>query len=107
MIDRKLIELEIADKGLSGQSFEYSHDTVVMPVSYAIDLMEAMLSKWIPVTERLPEEFTNVVLLDIDRDKKATGYYVPSVDRFFREEERKGNFFKTTHWMPLPNSPSI
>lgn len=58
-------------------------------------------SKWIPVTERLPEPYTNV----LSYAGYGTLYEVDGVDE-------KGNWvssyiseYPVTHWMPLPEAP--
>lgn len=55
---------------------------------------------WIPVGERLPEEFTPVLAFSKDNDKPVTailaaGFWWSNVDWALN----------VTHWMPLPSAP--
>lgn len=62
--------------------------------------------KWIPVTERLPEEYVNVLchLRSLDRQSE---YY--SIDHLMEDGQwwKAANSWKheVTHWMPLPEPP--
>jgi len=58
--------------------------------------------KWVDIADCKPEEFKTIVLHNAQKDKTVIGYYVESIDRFFRNNERAGNFFNVTHWMYLP-----
>lgn len=61
--------------------------------------------KWINVNDGKPEKLTLVVLINKDKNKMEVGYYIESIDRFFKNNERAGNFFNATHWTPLPELP--
>ena len=59
--------------------------------------------RWIPVTERLPEKFENVLVANkrgkhYDIDK---GWWNGS----FFDRCAKGGYHSVTHWMPLPEPP--
>lgn len=78
----------------------------------AADAIEELLQKtqqmprWIPVTERLPEEYVNVLchLRSLDRQSE---YY--SIDHLMEDGQwwKAANSWKheVTHWMPLPEPP--
>ena len=65
------------------------------------------LPKWIPVTERLPEIHTNVLVMD-----KAHDMAVGSLERLWDGEvwvcpfaDVEDEQVPVTHWMPLPEPP--
>lgn len=61
---------------------------------------EAAAPKWIPVSERLPEELVAVLMYTED-DRRETGYYHIARKEWYSGEFREG----VTHWIPLPASP--
>lgn len=69
--------------------------------------------KWIPVSERLPEEFTEVLAYFPELRKKiARGWWLTHNDggKVWGHDSESGhesNFptLKFTHWMPLPEPP--
>lgn len=58
-------------------------------------------SKWIPVTERLPEMYKNVLV--IRTDGKIRFDAIGSLGVWYEEVWHTGN--PVTHWMPLPEPP--
>ena len=59
--------------------------------------------KWIPVTERLPEEYETVLVC-------SGGYVEPGwlgCDRVFYTHDKyeSDTIYDVTHWMPLPEPP--
>jgi hypothetical protein len=64
--------------------------------------------RWIPVTERLPEEYVNVLchLRSLDRQSE---YY--SIDHLMEDGQwwKAANSWKheVTHWMPLPSTEGL
>lgn len=65
------------------------------------------MNNWINVNDELPEQFTEVLMFDIIRGKRELGYYVDNIKVFFKTKEVKGNFFKISHWLPLPENPKV
>ena len=59
------------------------------------------VQKWIPVTERLPERYKNV--LTIRTDGKIRFDAIGSLDVWYEEVNYVG--YPVTHWMPLPEPP--
>ena len=57
--------------------------------------------KWIPVTERLPEMYKNVLV--IRTDGKIRFDAIGSLGVWYEEIWHTGN--PVTHWMPLPEPP--
>ena len=62
--------------------------------------------RWIPVTERLPEEYVNVLCHLRSLDRKSEYY---SIDHLMEDGQwwKAANSWKheVTHWMPLPEPP--
>ena len=68
--------------------------------------------RWIPVSERLPARFTEVLIAFAGCTLPATGQYTANVndtDGWCYPAENRGDGFDwtVTHWMVLPDVPSI
>ena len=63
-------------------------------------------TQWIPVTERLPEKYVNVLCHLRSLDRKSEYY---SIDHLMEDGQwwKAANSWKheVTHWMPLPEPP--
>ena len=59
-------------------------------------------SKWIPVTERLPEKGETVITLG-SRGGVYTAQYTGG--RYWHKLNAKCHMCEPTHWMPLPEPP--
>lgn len=70
-----------------------------------IEQLETQVPKWIPVTERLPEQY-EAVLIAYDDDLGGKGV---SMGIYFDGKLRAWSGVilpdDITHWMPLPNAP--
>jgi len=93
----------------------YPADVSAIGVTTLIDYVEALeaelqsriaeleaAQRWIPVSERLPEEFTPVLTFSKDNDKPVTailaaGFWWSNVDWALN----------VTHWMSLPQPPEV
>ena len=67
---------------------------------------------WIPVSERLPEEFTPVLAFSKDNDKPVTailaaGFWWSNVDDAGFWCNNVDWALNVTHWMPLPQPPEV
>lgn len=64
------------------------------------------VQEWIPVTERLPENIANRVLVVCERSNGV--FYAHYEKPFWINLETDKPFISTvTHWMPLPDPPEI
>ena len=68
--------------------------------------------RWIPVSERLPEEFTPVLTFSKDNDKPVTailaaGFWWSNVDDAGFWSSNVDWALNVTHWMPLPQPPEV
>lgn len=61
------------------------------------------MSRWIPVTERLPEPFENIFVAN----KRGKHYDIDKGwwNGTFFDRCAKGPYHNVTHWMPLPEPP--
>ena len=104
-VREKLVEL-IKDgirKGLRAKGddrLDYSFEDVAdYLISNGVTVQE-----WIPVTERLPENIANRVLVVCERSNGV--FYAHYEKPFWINLETDKPFISTvTHWMPLPKPP--
>ena len=71
------------------------------------DVPETNVGKWIPVSERLPKETGEYIVVIEDVEKSTSLWY--SVYRNgwydFNDDEYADPYNNVTHWMPLPEPP--
>jgi len=68
------------------------------------EYIEGLEPRWIPVSERLPEEYVKVIAFA--KDCMNVDWVLPEDLR----EVGKGAFarlYNVTHWMPLPTPPEV
>lgn len=74
------------------------------------DLVKGSKPKWIPVTERLPDNIDEEVLVSTeDYGKSGLGFVTVAVydgNDWLECWERKTYLTAVTHWMPLPSAPT-
>ena len=65
------------------------------------------MSEWIPVTERLPEHLTSVIVHRKDGGIFIWEYFdTSSTDECWIDDSMNVySFYDVTHWMPLPPLP--
>lgn len=90
-----------------GQKYEYDESDRIS----LTDAQWALLRnppRWIPVTERLPDDGVEV-LVSVDENSDDCGYHVCLYrgDEWVRSESGSGYIFGVTHWMPLPEPPEV
>ncbi|EMQ0912887.1 DUF551 domain-containing protein [Raoultella ornithinolytica] len=59
--------------------------------------------RWIPVSERMPEDRTQVILWDAEIGEVTSGHYSHKTHTFYHCGDAIQN--EITHWMPLPAAP--
>ena len=69
---------------------------------YKLGKMDAV--KWIPVTERLPDD-GGCVLIALRWGYVDTGWYDKQFERWTSEFVNRYEDGEITHWMPLPEPP--
>ncbi|MFP8639604.1 DUF551 domain-containing protein [Klebsiella michiganensis] len=70
----------------------------------AADCSIPMISDtWIPVSERMPEDRTQVILWDAEIGEVTSGHYSHKTHTFYHCGDAIQN--EITHWMPLPAAP--
>ena len=84
--------------------------TLDMPLSLGLanDLIKGgvTIQKWIPVTERLPENDGEVVLVCGSRKGIYTAEFRKKEKwTWFHKLNSKSHHCEPTHWMPLPEPP--
>ena len=60
--------------------------------------------RWIPVTDRLPERYTDVLVVCAGTIEVAQ-YVGLDPDNHWRWEDIESRDIPVTHWMPLPDPP--
>ena len=61
------------------------------------------VQQWIPVTERLPEEYTTVLVCG--EDGVEPGRFYGKSGFWTYDQYEQDPIFAVTHWMPLPEPP--
>lgn len=102
--------------GAMRTAFEQSADRIVAAEEYAlvlkkeIEKLRAQLPRWIPVTERLPEDRSDVLVVAYWHERWGVymGWCAPeraawSVHIGIGDRSD----IAVTHWMPLPEPPEV
>lgn len=89
------------------QGYEYDE-------CHRITLTDAQLSllrnlpQWIPVSERLPEEFATVlVVISTPSGSHVSFMSRHAQDGFWQHADGDIDEINVTHWMPLPSPPEV
>lgn len=103
----KLIEL-LMDKPLGGSTYEkeerHSEDVADYLIANGVTVTDTNVGKWIPVSERLPEE--GEIVLACGKRHATSGMFQGASRNDPKWWHWKGNTLKeVTHWMPLPEPP--
>ena len=76
------------------------HDT---PALNSVQSVVTVPGKWIPVSERMPEDRTQVILWDAEIGEVTSGHYSHKTQTFYHCGDAIEN--EITHWMPPPCAP--
>ncbi len=76
------------------------HDT---PALNSVQSVDSVADRWIPVSERMPEDRTQVILWDAEIGEVTSGHYSHKTHTFYHCGDAIEN--EITHWMPLPAAP--
>ncbi|MDZ3173511.1 DUF551 domain-containing protein [Klebsiella pneumoniae] len=76
------------------------HDT---PALNSVQSVVTVPGKWIPVSERIPEDRKQVILWDAEIGEVTSGHYSHKTQTFYHCGDAIEN--EITHWMPLPAAP--
>ncbi|EPK4246526.1 DUF551 domain-containing protein [Klebsiella pneumoniae] len=90
------IALDIYDAMLAAAP----HDT---PALNSVQSVVTVPGKWIPVSERIPEDRKQVILWDAEIGEVTSGHYSHKTQTFYHCGDAIEN--EITHWMPPPCAP--
>ena len=76
------------------------HDTSALN---SVQSVVTVPGKWIPVSERMPEDRTQVILWDAEIGEVTSGHYSHKTQTFYHCGDAIEN--EITHWMPPPCAP--
>lgn len=76
------------------------HDT---PALNSVQSVDSVAGKWIPVSEQMPEDRTQVILWDAEIGEVTSGHYSHKTHTFYHCGDAIEN--EITHWMPPPCAP--
>ncbi|MGU5412800.1 DUF551 domain-containing protein [Klebsiella michiganensis] len=76
------------------------HDT---PALNSVQSVDSVAGKWIPVSERMPEDRISVILWDAEIGEVTSGHYSHKTQTFYHCGDAIEN--EITHWMPPPCAP--
>lgn len=76
------------------------HDT---PALNSLQSVVTAQGKWIPVSERMPEDRKQVILWDAEIGEVTSGHYSHKTQTFYHCGDAIEN--EITHWMPPPCAP--
>ncbi|WP_343564401.1 DUF551 domain-containing protein [Klebsiella quasipneumoniae] len=76
------------------------HDT---PALNSVQSVDSVADRWIPVSERMPEDRISVILWDAEIGEVTSGHYSHKTQTFYHCGDAIEN--EITHWMPPPCAP--
>ncbi|MEA4717728.1 DUF551 domain-containing protein, partial [Klebsiella pneumoniae] len=76
------------------------HDTSALN---SVQSVATVPGKWIPVSERMPEDRISVILWDAEIGEVTSGHYSHKTQTFYHCGDAIEN--EITHWMPPPCAP--
>ncbi|MEG8812062.1 DUF551 domain-containing protein [Klebsiella variicola subsp. variicola] len=93
-----------AKQEMKGEAFQYVWQAMLAaaPQSPSSELA-TVPGKWIPVSERMPEDRISVILWDAEIGEVTSGHYSHKTQTFYHCGDAIEN--EITHWMPPPCAP--
>jgi hypothetical protein len=91
-----------------GQAYVYDEGHQIKLSERQLQTLRA--SRWIPVSERLPEEDEDVLVMTAEGKFASGGMHVASLDEdgvWYPSHGDGWEFPDVTHWMPLPEPPEV
>lgn len=89
----------VEDYSFKDKEEVYTNGSMLIPVFRVEQMIEHYFgSKWIPVSERLPEQGQEVIVASYRMIKPVVFTTI-----FWNKEH--DNWYGITHWMPLPEAP--
>jgi hypothetical protein len=99
----KLIDLLYEAEGLVNNELPTIEMVADHLIANGVTVPDKNVGKWIPVSERLPERNTEVLVCDTREDYVSIWGYIG--DELWFGEEITWATEDITHWMPLPEPP--
>ena len=91
---------------VNGVEDPYINPCLLKAIDFAVAaLQEQEDRRWIPVTERLPEEKLNCIVHYKHAYCDNDDYWEIGICFYDGEKFQLGPAYKVTHWMPLPDPP--
>lgn len=95
----------MSEAGREADRMQSEHGAYVAELEARIAKLEAQ-QRWVPVSERLPDNWESVLTIDISKSTQdvVTAFYNPEISLWSTHFSCD---LWVTHWMPLPEPPIV